>query len=59
MSRLVISFFIFENSMVPFIMRYRAPGVPNMLIGEGYVDGLMYNEALDFLELSRLSQCNF
>jgi len=51
--------FIFENSMVPFIMRYRAPGVPNMLIGEGYVDGLMYNEALDFLELSSVEPMKF
>jgi hypothetical protein len=51
--------FIFENSMVPFIMRYWAPGVPNMLIGEGYVDGLMYNSAFDFLELSSVEPMQF
>jgi hypothetical protein len=42
---------IFENSFVPCILRYRAPGMPNVFVGDGYVDGLMYNEALDFLDM--------
>jgi hypothetical protein len=37
---------IFENSPVPFILRYRAPNMPTLLVGEAYIDGLMYGEAL-------------
>ena len=36
-----------QNSIVPFIVRNRPEGGPDMLIGEAYVSGIMHGEAME------------
>jgi hypothetical protein len=38
---------VFENGIVPFFLRHESTNGLMMLVGEGYVDGLMYGEVLD------------
>jgi len=38
---------VFDNGIVPHILRARQPDEPMLLVGEAYIDGLMYGEVFD------------
>jgi len=38
---------VFDNGIVPHILRPRLPDEPMLLVWEAYIDGLMYGEVFD------------
>ena len=38
---------VFDNGIVPYILRPRQPNEPMLLVGQTYIDGLMYGEVFN------------